>query len=399
MLMVTLLSMMTFTGCSKAMLEDTPSEEQPENTTETHSVRVKLDMQSGTHSRGVGDPMTDFTKQLEFRGGYIFFTARGGSITNRYEISSSASTDLKNGIINLNDLTDGYNITGVKANSENVYMAGNLPVSVAIAESVEIAEYVASAGNISDVESIILAVGTQNKQDDNAVVSIYGMGGIESTDNPKEKDATLSVGPIAARIEMDKVTGKGNIESFDVEAVYINCYYEQMTLAGYANQDRHFVNNLDTLENYPANELGAGTPYAGLNLHDWHDTPKPSTDKVGRPKDDKAWVYNLLAPTTGERTEDESDKPHIIVRLNNIKLTSDAAAKETYKDPMYLTMRLSTDNTAEIENFTRGLVYQIKNVEFDETNLYDTPEQETIDVNVKIGLVEWVLKPSGVILN
>lgn len=389
MLTTVLLLAMSFTGCGTGDTEEIPS-------SETQSVLVKLELLNGTKSRAVASPTAGDSKNLIFESGHIFFTAAAGSITKHYEIiPSDGTTNLANSIVTISDLTTGIEITEIPANSTNVYMIGNIPDDVDVP----------TTGNISVVQALDVSVGTQNHSDGSTKVSMYGTGAIMDSTNPdhsnnaNKKQAALDVEVIAGRIEMNKLTCSDNIESYDVEAVYVNCYYPSIALDGSADPTTG-VNNEDDVDNYPMAVSGTGTPYDGLNLHDWHETTLGSVTKEVIPATGKAWVYNLLAPTKKVFSDDAFALPHIIVRLNNIKLTSDDAAKETYADPMYLTMRLKDkDSGKEIASFDSGKIYQIENVEFDETNLYDTPEKATIDVNVTITLVDWIIVSSGVILN
>ena len=391
MLTAALLLATLFTGCSKEDGEERPSSND-------QSVLVKLDLRNGTKSRAVAAPTTSESKELIFESGHIFFTAAAGAITKYYEIlpDGDASTDLANGKVTISDLTNGFEMTDIPSNSTRVYMIGNIPGSLEIP----------TTGNISVVQELAIAVGTQNHSNGSTKVSMYGIGAIMDSTNPehvgdvRKKEAALNVEVIAGRLEMNKLTCSDNIDSYNVEAVYINCYYPEITLGGSADP-LTFVNNEEKLANYPAAVSGSETPYDGLNLHDWHVVPFQSVTKEVVPATGKAWVYNLLAPTKkmGGNT-DNFARPHIIVRLNNIKLTSDDAPKDTYDEPMYLTMRLKDQETgSEIASFDPGKIYQIENVEFDETNLYDTPEKSTIDVSVTVTVVDWELVSTGVILN
>jgi len=385
MLTAVLLLAVSFTGCGTGEDEEIPF-------SETQSVLVKLDLLSGTKSRAVTSPTTSTTKELIFESGHVFFTAAAGSITKYYEILPDGGiTNLANRKVTITDLTTGIEITDIPANSTDVYMIGNIPDDVDVP----------TTGNISVVQALAISVGTQNHSGGSTKVSMYGAGDIVDGSTGDAKQAALDVEVIAGRIEMNKLTSSssGNIDSYSVDAIYINCYYESIALDGSANPTTG-VNNGGEISNYPIAESGSGTPYDGLKLHDWHELSLESVTKEAVPATGKAWVYNLLAPTTKITSDDAFALPHIIVRLNNIKLTSDDAAKETYADPMYLTMRLKDkDSGKEITSFDPGKIYQIENVVFDETNLYDTPEKATIDVNVTITLVDWTIVSSGVILN
>ena len=379
-----LLVLLFASGCSKGA-------EDLEKERESNSVMVKIDIRNGSKTRAVTSPTAMNDKELIFEDGYIFFTAQAGTITKHLRIIKDSETPGADEV-NIGSLTTGYEIEGVPSNSTNAYMIGNIPAGVTVPTS----------GNISEVSALIIHVGTQNNASGTTKVSIYGSGKITDPDSPSidKKKADIHVAVIAGRIEIGKFTAlsTGNIDSYEIDAVYTNYYYPEIRLNGSADPAT-FINNENSMDNYPVGSA-IGTPYEGLGLHDWHDTPLASVSKVVQPANGKVWAYNLLAPTIKLVNDDKFARPRIIVRLNNIKLTADATAGETYPDPMYLTMRLKDTETGyEITSFDPGNIYQIDEVIFNESNLYEKPEDALLDVAVTVTLVDWTIVSSGVILN
>lgn len=355
---------------------------------------------------------------LAFTGGHMYFTSTQGIITRYYEISATEDTDMEAGILKLSDLqaTTGLEIKNVPANSDSIFIIGNVP-AVKPDGTTALTVPTTVGGHIRTIQSIEIGVASQNAADGGTgKVTVYGAGKIVDLDTPEpnKKKAEVNVRPQSGRIEITKLTyDGGEITGYDVEAVYINNYYADMRLDSYVIVGDS-IHNMDVLANYVAYVGGDGsdkddetgsvsTNYANTGLYDWHvGSPISAATKVAQPADSKVWAYNVLAPLksfTGLDT-DPIARPHIIVRLNNITTTNDVGGSPQYTTPMYLTMRLKdTDTGKEIAKFTPGNVYKVENIVFKDGNLYSRPEMTVIDVAVKVTLVDWTLKSTGVILN
>jgi hypothetical protein len=101
---------------------------------------------------------------------------------------------------------------------------------------------------------------------------------------------------------------------------------------------------------------------------------------------DKVWAYNLPVPALGAS---EEYFPHIVLKLTGV--TSTGSTNYTNADK-YLTVKTATAGSGALK-FTKGHVYTIADIQFTDTDLFDTPEPALSTLTVTAKVKDWIILP------
>jgi hypothetical protein len=348
-------------------------------------------------SRASGDIVT--ASAANFRApGFVFFVKADGAIMKQLEIKENGGTNeydaavgSKQNQITIGQLTGaGKLIEGVPATVTDVYIIATLPSTTFFPSTVgtNIKGYIEAATNAEDAYDNGGGLGTKVGSVSN--VPVIGTAALES--DLSDWKAEVKVAPAFGRIELTKVSGKGEIEDFVLEGVYVNYYYTDLGLDGtyrdnppYAANTSDLVNNGQTDSHYAnATSLGNYADAAVGILYDESGFTKGSNSYTFGAS--KALAYNLPAlKTTGYYF------PHLVLKISNVVLTG---GNESIKaDTYFITVQHATlhnDASGAYLNFTAGKSYNISELSFDKEDLSIIPEPLEKRVTVSVTIKDWV---------
>lgn len=240
-------------------------------------------------SRAQGAPVANGSAAV-FTSGKLVFTGDNDVALHVLTINATGDFDEVNKTVGLNVLRSGVNITGIPTASTRAYFIGNPPAAAVI-------------GLDANVKTMKTTLEDQynNGAIDKVVLFNTTSSSMLSKTNPDLWTANLDVRPLAARIEIPKITDKNTGVQYVIEGIFISNYYEDMTLMG-------------TSEGGQKNWGSAASVYVGGNsasyrnnlsgiVYDYVSTGLSLT--AG-----KVWAYNVLAPNPGLM-------PSITVRMHN----------------------------------------------------------------------------------
>lgn len=337
-------------------------------------LKISSDIPS-TYAEG---PIQDATA-VKFTSGILYFVDNAGTIKGRKTIGAPAtSPDID--ITNL--ATTGEVITGVDGSVTKVYIVGNTPVQ----------SLPNGATTISQVENTLLQVQSQGTISN---VNLFGsdvlVAPTGAATDPYTCNVTLK--PTVARIELTNMTATGNyITGFKVAGIFVDNYYSQAGVNGAVLTTNLKDNGPSTTAFNDGSAQYPNTPAASslkTFVFDWFT---PALAATGNPLKaqpttaNNVWGYNLFATSTG------STVPRIVIRLTNITTTADGA-NPVYGADQYITIKGYKNGGNLLTVIKAGEVYNITGLSFDETKLTPTPNLATIDVEVKVTLVNWKLVP------
>jgi hypothetical protein len=315
-------------------------------------------------------------ESVVFNGGFLLFASEQYNITKVVAITatnSSANTDTEIDI-NLLTQTDGAEISNVPGHSKHAYVIGNLPASISNPRTGE---------SLAALKKMMVQY---SSQDNISNATLFGGEEITLDALTSKYVAKFELAPLVARIEIGKIESAVNsdITSFAVDGIFINNYYESISLAGDAPAIA--IKNTQTTDftfpstAYPASTEGILVDYKGGSASSLGTSSNgySYTPSAGK----NVWAYNLLAPKTGSSA---LTAPHIVIRLSNILTTNSVE----YKDVWYLTVSGLKVGSKKVDYLEPGKVYSIKNITFSHSNIQPEPEMKTMDVSVEVKLVEW----------
>lgn len=130
--------------------------------------------------------------------------------------------------------------------------------------------------------------------------------------------------------------------------------------------------------------MTAGELYDLDNLAASDDAQTPAR-MVAKPNTN-ILAYNLTAPKLGA-----SDYyfPHIVLKLTGITTAQNVTPALT-NATKYLTVKTATDASGLI-SFTKGNIYKIADIQFSDTDLFDTPEPQLGTLTVTATIKNWVI--------
>lgn len=391
-----------FTACSKDENGGGGGVTLPDGETKV----LQLKLSKGAVSKAEVGPVADGT-DVTFNDGYIFFTLAGGEIVKVTQITNdAAAVDADGNSVGIQKLTSnagkgGAQIPGVPALAKYVYIAGNLPSGVTVP---------GVGSNISSVKDLAVSLKSQFSDDFGmSKVTLWSgdprvtTGGDKLGEISNENDGTddylyafVEVSAVSSRIEISSVLYDNGddtdvVTKFQVDGIYVNNYYESMTLGGAAGDlTNNGSDNAETI--YTENS----TAYTDLSeyLYDADETNGVGTftatpAKVA-PAAGKVWGYTVVAPAKA------TEVPHVIIRLSDVESTLDGA-NPAFDGIQWLTVKnfIDLDTNEALAKLEPGVIYTISAVKFDESHLTEAPEMLDVEVYVEASLIPWTTKEVG----
>ena len=359
---------------------------------EERSVSIQF-ADNGTSTRLLGDPQD--ADPVEFIRGDLYFTTAGGTIIRHFTISENA-TNVNTGGNNINVTqlrTTGVQIDELPASIRYVYIVGNTTGNPAVIGT-----------NISTVRTRSLHVFSQVQQNNgDNVVNLWGSaplidtgtlssngrqlfvardGSITPTaENPQGNGMTLR--PTVARVELSEFQGIGQIESFTIDAIFIDRYFRYAQVGGGAGSQlisREFAPEATRASYFAISpRVGDYLLDTGNALHDIVNQTGNALNNGIVTSGAQVWGYNLFA---GNNTQ----KPGIVIRLSGVTLTCGTSMS----NPQFITIRgFRNPNGTARTGIQAGNVYQVSTVQFDLQHLSPVPYQVPFEAEVDIILAEW----------
>jgi hypothetical protein len=356
-----------FASCAK--------ETEP-NVGEDKNVKVSITSEGTVETRATGAQVTNGAA-VAFTSGYLVF-ANGDLITQVLTISNGDANFVEGtsvGIDKLKATAGGQVITGVPGSSDKVYLFGNTTQTPAVGTGVSTYKQ-----NVASQKATDGGVGN---------VSLYGGATLSlvAGGTATEFEATFDVTAIAARFEIKAITGTAlnstatGTLSYDVTGIFIDSYYNEMTLQGTGSLDLKV--NGSTPANYADNATTTGSSYLTAVKGAVYDYGAPLADEATTAPTSGVWAYNLLAPASSLPPA----MPAIVIKLENVTLGS------TNHGTRFLTIsKFYSDADTKlvpIDYLEGGHVYVIENIAFNEDDMTETPFEGTISAKIKVTLLPW----------
>lgn len=372
-------------SCNKS--DDLISQEEGQTKT------VALTVDSNVLTRALAEYVED-GRAVTFEDGYIYFVNVTGQITDYFMISS-ASTDsqpLFHG--------DNVGITDVKASNEIQFTVSETATAIHVFGNIGTTEqYLPAAnGNISTVMGIVTTLRSQADSNGSVEnVHLYGSGEITEVIGLLEPEYTsyVEITPITARLELAKLTATTGIIDYTLDGIFLNYFYSQSDLIGSTDvSDFIAYTSRDDFEFNGASTPWYALTYKGLTF-DWEANglvgktdnliTVPNQDLTSPSSNADVWAYNVF------ESEGISYLPHLILKFTGVTgTTSNNKALDPTQD-YYITVKHYHVNGVQLEEFNRGYVYHIENLEFTADNLKDVGEWsgDDITIGVTMKVLDW----------
>ncbi len=282
-----------------------------------------------------------------------------------------------------------------------VYVLANIPSNIN------------NPANFMDMDELAAAVSTisygSGTNTDYSKPAMGNVGGTvvrltEIDNDAKTATAAVSINPLYTRVELKGVKGKNWVAGFDLVGVYLDNYYTGFTMTGKLVSEPLYDNGQD-----PSIGDKVASGWFGDNL----TTPKewlapgaaigPDDDVTTTTKVENAWAYNLAA----------GNIPRIIVQIDNLKVFPDdseadgeqpdedaASGDWDDNDNEFITVKkFKKVNGIELTALERGVIYQIEAIEFDSTNVGETPNIKDLEVTAVVEVIDWAIQPTEVVFD
>ncbi|MDR0333359.1 MAG: hypothetical protein LBI15_07815 [Dysgonamonadaceae bacterium] len=353
-----------------------------ENNGETKTLSFSITQESA--------PRAEVGKQgatpVVFGGGTLFFTTSSGIIVKKITIGD-ASADF---LVTDATSTTGITIKNVPGTATGATLVGNTNLAILPSGIGQI------GGQIQAVKAHAIMVTSQS---DITKVNLYGENSAPFVKVGDVYECTINLKPTIARVELSDIVGSEDIASFKVEGIFIDKFYEQAQLGGavVAGSFKAFAQGAtgNNLLFRPGTD-GSYNNYA-VALYDWYTPALESATNVVVPKTaDTVWGYNLFA--------NNSATPQIIIRLSEVYVNErDAEGNftgNTFLHPnsvggksSFVTIKGFVE-VNKLTGFEAGYVYTVDadTWAFGPENITEEPDMQSIDVAVRVTVVNWIPK-------
>ena len=285
----------------------------------------------------------------------------------------------------------GVKFTNLDPSVKSVYVVANVPTSItapgtlpSTAPGTILTAINGAIMNISDQQannaaSVVLANTSKT------VVSIGSSTGTASNGNAKY-NASIELTPIVSRIQIASITNDASITSFKLAGIYIDNFYQNMSLGGVLSNIIKAA--AGEVAKFNLSTTLASTPYKTNGQ--LFDEASNLEQNPGGMTPAQVYGYQFF-PTKGTDASDLSNVPYIILKLTNVVGTTRTFPNTAY----YIAVKAykTTDATpATITEFLPGQIYTIANIPVSEKNIVTDPTQSLINVTVNVTVAKWTDK-------
>jgi hypothetical protein len=189
-----------------------------------------------------------------------------------------------------------------------------------------------------------------------------------------------------ARIELNEFRGRGEIATFTIDGIFIDRSYRLAQVGG-TPVAGSWMSRYQDAALFVEGAFGYETTTNNALYDIINETGNLLNDRIVASPTDQVWSYNLFAEhisanATGTRM------PSIVVRMSNVRLEGETAY---LPNPQFITIRgfTNVDTQQSLTGIHARHVYSVNVVEFTEQNLSSRPNENLIDVNVRVTLALW----------
>lgn len=317
----------------------------------------------------------------------VYFMDESGNTVTAYKL-----TDTQISAIQPSTVGAGVKFTNLDPSVVSVYVVANVPSGTLPAT--------APGTSLTDINGKVQNISEQQTANAASVV-LANTGktvktGFTQGDNASNGNAQFTVAveltPIVSRIQIKKVSVDTDktITSFTLAGIYIDNFYQKMTIGGAFTgiTDNDIVKATDKTTFAASNAL-----YSTTNLYDEDKTDGLVQDPFVATKP-QVYGYQFF-PTKKTNATDLSKVPYIILKLTNVKKSDTATRDISEKETYYIAVKAykTTDATpATITEFLPGQIYTIANIPVSEKNIVTDPTKSLINVTVNVTVAKWTDK-------
>ena len=383
----------------------TRSEEEgvlPEGGKSGQKVFVRIENVQVPKVRMIEDEKNDKTESaVEFQSGYLFFLTPKGQVRTHYSIvSNEEDVDDEGHKLSLKQIQEGHTFTGISGDVSKVYIVGNVT-------SDELNDEDIHSGDlpfISDIHLKKISLGNQHADNMNHV-ALAGIEGL-TDGGAGMKEATVTLSPLCARLEIGKITTDQTILDYKLDGVYVAGFYEKMPLnqqcvesdwvsPDYATSDveaelKTFYTRYGWMADCIEFSKVQEQTEDGHNVYSFYPEATQS----------KKWAYPFFAieePAEGVEPYKGHLGVHLLLKLSGmtVKLydeTTNSWEEKKLEGVRYINLNRfvrSHSAHADAVNFYNGHIYKIDEIKFGTTNLSVKIMPTDVSVKVTVSVAPW----------
>ena len=302
----------------------------------------------------------------------VYFMDANGNTVTAYKLTDPQITAITTA-------GTGVKFTNLDPSVKSVYVVANVPSSTLPATDfgTNLTAINAKVQSIYDqqtidAKSVVLANTGKTATSTNAVAA---PNDVASNGNAQYK-ATIVLTPIVSRIQIKEVSVDPTITSFNLAGIYIDNFYQNMSIGG----------DLTSISKAPVGGVtkfnlssDGSTPYkTNGQLFDELISPATTLPLV---TNGKVFGYQIF-PVAGGL----SKVPYIILKLTNVVGTTRTFASGT---TYYVAVKAYKDGSNPFTTFEAGKIYTINSIPVAENNIVTDPTQSLINVTVNVTIAPW----------
>lgn len=340
-----------------------------------NGIDVTLSITTNPLTKGVENSQVDASAPIDVNKEFIvYFMDASGNTVTAYKL-----TDTQISAIQTSTVGAGVKFTNLDPSVVSVYVVANVPSGTlpATAPGTTLTAINGTVQNIYDqqtidAKSVVLANTGKTATSTNAVAA---PNDVASNGNAQYK-ATIVLTPIVSRIQIKEVSVDPTITSFNLAGIYIDNFYQNMSIGG----------DLTSISKAPVGGVtkfnlssDGSTPYkTNGQLFDELISPATTLPLV---TNGKVFGYQIF-PVAGGL----SKVPYIILKLTNVVGTTRTFASGT---TYYVAVKAYKDGSNPFTTFEAGKIYTINSIPVAENNIVTDPTQSLINVTVNVTIAPW----------
>jgi len=276
----------------------------------------------------------------------------------------------------------GVTFTNLDPSVVSVYVVANVPSTHS--DNSDALPATAPGTTLTAINATVMNIYDQQTTDAASVVlantskTVVGLTDLNTTasNGNKNYEADITLTPIVSRIQIAKISKDGTISSFDLAGIYIDNFYQEMTIGGALTTPIKAA--VGKVTDFNLSTTAAPTPYKeNGQLFDEVKSPLTTLDLA---PSGKVYGYQFFPTSTGLSTV-----PYIILKLTNVVGTTRTFPNSAY----YVAVKAYKDGSTSFASFEPGKIYTIANIPVSENNLVTDPTQNLINVTVNVTIAPW----------
>ncbi|GAE84232.1 hypothetical protein [Bacteroides reticulotermitis] len=350
-------------------------------------------------TRTISDPVSD-AASIEFTSGKIVFLTGAGRVTKILTLGTIS--DPASDLYTVAEVAAGITLENLDDKTVKVAVVGHTALVIAVGDF------------WANITSELHALSQKSTSD----VNLYGEGGLtKKTGGPSATtgndiyEAEIVVAPTVARFEITDVKAKDNLISFDIDAVFVDNFYQKGDIVGAKNLLNDLKSPTSNPSDYTTDGTGAYATSWGGALYDADKVNVDASAGVVAPAVGKAWGYYTFAAPYVKNfdlgTTSGSEVPRLILRINGVTIDPAlaitdpdlyAGLQSVYGDPSkiwFVTINGFNFDKAgtptKVSSIVSGYVFSTVSgsLEIGESDLRPAPNTSLIDADIKVTPITW----------